>query len=869
MAGGTVKYSIVADAKPFVDATAQASKELQKLTEQAVGSAGSLGSIAAAAGPMGKALAVATGVGLAGFAALAAAITDSVKGLVETGGKLADLSAQTGISTQALQKLAYAGSLVGVSQEQITGAAVKMEKALANGDDVFRRLGLSFQKLRDMQPDQAFAAVAAQIARIKDPANQAAAAMEVFGKSGATLLPLIKSDLKAAGEEAERLGIILSGRTVDAADALGDEATKLAAAWEGVKNQFAAAIIENPKLLEGLRGLVTMMGELAQAMVRNKDLISGWVSSFVGGIQEIGKAFSAIATNPVFQKLVMGGAGMMANFLQLPGLASAAGILGASGPSAGSGTGHMAPGSSYAAISGGGVDFQAKGSAAAAAAAQKAAAAAAKAWTDSAEKSRQANDRFVADYKNGAYQQMLGIENLFDKRAKASTKQQDAELKAAQDHMALLDKLGEQNEAIFAAAQAKKVEDLRAVAGAIASLGDEIGGIGGAWAGFAAHGVAAFANLKDEALQSASLWQKVTIAIEGAAAAYGAGKAAGSPGKGALAGAGKGAAAGAAFGPYGIAIGAVAGAAIGFFGGRKAQKEELNALRAEFSALEVQAHKTGLVLDHAFNLSNAKQYKAAIQELQHALDIQGESQEKLNDAVQRYGFTIDELGPVMQRQELDKQAGQLYQDWQLLNQAGIDHNAIIERMSPTINEYVQNAIAAGGEIPAAMKPIIDDLIAQGALLDENGNAYTSAEAAGITYAQTMSQMFQDLIKHVEELVNAIRGVPDKTATITVRTIREGGGGGGDDSGGDDGSGGRNGETRGYASGGVFEPRPGGHVIRVAEGGQAEAVLNPGQMAAMAGGSPEALRELREMNAGLRRMPSQTALAIRDVIMMGR
>ncbi len=870
MAGGTVKYSIVADAKPFVDATAQASKELGKLTDQALGSAGSLGSIAAAAGPMGKALAVATGVGVAGFTALAAAVVSAVKGLVETGGHLADLSAQTGISTQALQKLAYAGAQVGVSQEQIAAAAGKMEKALANGDSVFQRLGLSVQKLKAMQPDQAFAAIATQIARIKNPADQAAAAMEVFGKSGATLLPLLKTNIAALGDEAERLGTILSGETVNAADALGDEATKLGKAWEGVKNQFAAAIIQNPALLQALHGVVEVLGNVAQGLIKNKDLIGGWVTAFVGGVTEIGRAFSALASNSVFQKLVMGGASAIANFLQLPALASAAGLLAqGGGPSAGSGTGHMAAGSSYAAIAGGGgLNFTAKGSAAAAEAAKKAAAEAAKAWTDSAEKSRQADDRFVASVKDNAYQQLLGIQNLFDKRGKAQARELDAELAAEYAHAALLDKLGEQNEKIFAAAEARKkavrLEGLASIGEAMQALGGNIGFIG--------QMVSGFANVSLQMSTATTKAEKFNLALQTAANIYSEGFQSKSPGKGALSGAAKGAAVGTAILPgWGTAIGAVAGGVIGFFGGKKGQNAEIKELKGEFDQLMAAAQKAGTVLDHAFNPRNAKEYKAAIDEIKGAMDLQGEAQEKLNDAVQRYGFTIEELGPAMQRQELDKQAGQLYQDWMLLTQAGIDHNAIIQRMGPSINEYVQQAIAAGGEVPAAMKPIIDSMIEQGQLLDANGNAYTSAEGAGITYAQTMSQMFMDLIAHVESLVNAIRGIPDKTVTVTVRKNVEGGGGdGGVDMGGvDSGDDGGRERIRGYASGAVFSPRPGGHVIRVAEGGKAEAVLNPGQMAAMAGGSPEALDELRAMNSSLRRMPGMIAQAVRDEVMLSR
>jgi hypothetical protein len=67
-----------------------------------------------------------------------------------------------------------------------------------------------------------------------------------------------------------------------------------------------------------------------------------------------------------------------------------------------------------------------------------------------------------------------------------------------------------------------------------------------------------------------------------------------------------------------------------------------------------------------------------------------------------------------------------------------------------------------------MKPIIDDLYKHGKLLHDNGQAYTEAEYNGITYAQTMSQMFTDLIKHVQDLIDAINGMVlhDKTFNIT-------------------------------------------------------------------------------------------------------
>jgi hypothetical protein len=68
----------------------------------------------------------------------------------------------------------------------------------------------------------------------------------------------------------------------------------------------------------------------------------------------------------------------------------------------------------------------------------------------------------------------------------------------------------------------------------------------------------------------------------------------------------------------------------------------------------------------------------------------------------------------------------------------------------------------------AMKPMIDAAIANGEILDENGNAYESAEAAGITYSQTMSEMFESLIKKIDDFVSAIRGIEPEPITIPVQ-----------------------------------------------------------------------------------------------------
>jgi gas vesicle protein len=244
---------------------------------------------------------------------------------------------------------------------------------------------------------------------------------------------------------------------------------------------------------------------------------------------------------------------------------------------------------------------------------------------------------------------------------------------------------------------------------------------------------------------------------------------------GALSGAGAGAAIGTMIAPgIGTAIGGVVGAIGGLIGASKKAKEEMKQLKEQFlqsvgglKQLEATAKEAGISLDKMFKAKNAKDLEKAIVGIQEKLQNWNEANAALQEAIDKYGFTIEELGPKFKQQRLDEMAGELLQDYKLLTASGIDVNTVIQKMSPNMNEYIQTALKAGAQIPIAMKPVIDAMILNGTLLDENGNAYASAEAAGITYAQTMSDMFTSLIERIDTLVNALLGIPDRTVNVNT------------------------------------------------------------------------------------------------------
>jgi hypothetical protein len=212
-------------------------------------------------------------------------------------------------------------------------------------------------------------------------------------------------------------------------------------------------------------------------------------------------------------------------------------------------------------------------------------------------------------------------------------------------------------------------------------------------------------------------------------------------------------------------VGSLIGPAISWLGGKIAGlfgQKEYNKLRDSFVAaaggmapLIEAATAAGLSLDNLTKARNTDQVKAAITEIQAALDFQKTAYDAALEAAQRYGFTVEELGPAMARQELDKQAQQLFKDWEVLNSAGIDTVAITERMSTSVSEYVQHAMKMGTEVPEAMRPMLEAMVKSGTLLDENGNAITDLEDAGISFSLSMSDGFKALIEQVGKLTDAI------------------------------------------------------------------------------------------------------------------
>ncbi|MER2518574.1 MAG: hypothetical protein ABTR92_19620 [Candidatus Accumulibacter phosphatis] len=192
--------------------------------------------------------------GLAGAFSVGA-LAEMVQSSIDAADAVSKLSQRTGESVENLSKLQYAGSLADVSNEKLADTfkklAKNMEEAVGgSGDaaDAFKAIGVavvdSTGKMRSS--GAVLNDIADEFASYKDGAEKAALAQSLFGKSGADLIPLLNAGsagLQDMGAEAERLGVVFSTQTAQAAEQFNDNMTRLKASLSSIANQTSASLL--------------------------------------------------------------------------------------------------------------------------------------------------------------------------------------------------------------------------------------------------------------------------------------------------------------------------------------------------------------------------------------------------------------------------------------------------------------------------------------------------------------------------------------------------------------------------------------------------------------------------------------------------
>lgn len=193
-------------------------------------------------------------MGVAGVAGLATAVGNFVKVGFQAADAIGDAADRAGVAVESLSRLKFAAEQNDVEFGALTTAIkrwqVTLSEAAGGSKDASASLGLlqlSASRLKGLRLEDQLRLIADQFRRIKDPADQTRIAVELFGRSGEQLVPLLRQGGTAIGQltdEADRLGITLDQKTVRSIDKADKALKKLKATLNSFGGRVAGSIAE-------------------------------------------------------------------------------------------------------------------------------------------------------------------------------------------------------------------------------------------------------------------------------------------------------------------------------------------------------------------------------------------------------------------------------------------------------------------------------------------------------------------------------------------------------------------------------------------------------------------------------------------------
>lgn len=261
---------------------------------------------AAAIGSVGKGLTIAGG-------AILAPLTAALFQFSAAGDQLEKMSGRTGASAESLSQLAYAASQSGTSLESVEKALRKLNRNVteaADGSktaaDSLTAIGLSSEKLKGLKPDEQLKAVAQALSQISDPGERSARALDVLGKSGADLLPLMNSGAEGIENlmtRADELGLTISQDQATAAAQFGDAWDDIKSTLGGVSMQIAASLA--PALTDIFKKIQPVISSVVQWVRDNSGLVRG-IALLAVGMVAAGTALTVVSTVLTMLSIVIG-----------------------------------------------------------------------------------------------------------------------------------------------------------------------------------------------------------------------------------------------------------------------------------------------------------------------------------------------------------------------------------------------------------------------------------------------------------------------------------------------------------------------------------------------------------------------------------
>jgi hypothetical protein len=220
--------------------------------------------------------------GVLSVAAVVAGLVSITKAAIDQGDAFNKMSQKTGIAVEDLGKLQYAADLSGVSaealQKGLTALAVGMVDAASGAGPMaeeYKKLGINLRNTDGTMKSSldVLGELADRFQQMPDGVEKTNLAVDIFGKKlGAEMIPLLNSGaagLKAMGDEAQSLGLVMSGELAKKSEEFNDNLSRLS------KLSSAAGIEIANALIPSLNALITEYLDARKAGLSFMDSLLG------------------------------------------------------------------------------------------------------------------------------------------------------------------------------------------------------------------------------------------------------------------------------------------------------------------------------------------------------------------------------------------------------------------------------------------------------------------------------------------------------------------------------------------------------------------------------------------------------------------
>jgi hypothetical protein len=222
-----------------------------------------------------------------------------------------------GTTAEKLQSLQFAAEASEVPVDALSMGLMRLQRSMfASGAGAqgagaaYAKLGLDQKELAKKETTEAFIEVAGAIGDIKDPAEQTATAMKIFGRGGAQLLPLMKkgeAGIRELREEVEKLGGGFTGEYIQAADKYHEASVRLQMSWRSFSVMITEKLVPAfTWLTDKATAVIHKITEMRSELDLGRIGMAGFVAVLVGGLRAIATMFG-----PMLAKLALSTAGFI------------------------------------------------------------------------------------------------------------------------------------------------------------------------------------------------------------------------------------------------------------------------------------------------------------------------------------------------------------------------------------------------------------------------------------------------------------------------------------------------------------------------------------------------------------------------------